>query len=111
MSCHLQWTVAAAVSRVAWRGALAGCKRLASSIVSSHDLRRGAIFLHNGLYCEVRSIVPAGHGRASNGGYHVRFRELLTRKARELRLGETAQVTVVECERAELPVLYKDMSA
>merc|ERR1740121_3026441 len=74
-----------------------GARRAAASSTEAacaRDLRRGAIFLNKGVYCEVRSLQPAGHGRSA--------------KARELRLADADEVRVVECERAQATVLYKD---
>mmetsp|Transcript_3668 Transcript_3668/g.11134 ORF Transcript_3668/g.11134 Transcript_3668/m.11134 type:complete len:209 (+) Transcript_3668:57-683(+) len=80
--------------------------------VTSRELRRGSIFLHKGIYCEVRSVMAGGQGTASSsGGYHVRFRELATRKAREIKMDDKARVSVVTCDREELPVLYRDDAA
>ena len=82
--------------------------RCASSWVASCDLQRGSVFLRKGIYCEVRSSKPAGHGRSADGAFEIRFRELRTRKAREMKLKETDTLEVVECERVSMPVMYKD---
>ena len=87
------------------------CHKLrdASSLrVASCDLQRGAVFLRKGIYCEVRSSKPAGHGRSADGAFEIRYRELRTRKAREMKLKATETLDVVECERVAMPVMYKD---
>ncbi|CAE7639855.1 efp [Symbiodinium pilosum] len=85
------------------------CLRGASSaLVASSDLQRGSVFLRKGIYCEVRSSKPAGHGRSADGAFEIRYRELQTRKAREMKLKETEKLEVVECERVSMPVMYKD---
>ncbi|OLP90022.1 Nipped-B-like protein B [Symbiodinium microadriaticum] len=76
--------------------------------VASCDLQRGSVFLQKGIYCEVRSSKPAGHGRSADGAYEIRYRELRTRKAREMKMKETETLQVVECERVSMPVMYKD---
>ncbi|CAE8586323.1 unnamed protein product [Polarella glacialis] len=77
--------------------------------VNSRELRKGSIILQKGVYCEVRSARPAGHGRSASGGFEIRYRELHNRKAREVRMSDSASVVLVECDRAKMPVLYKDL--
>merc|ERR1719167_965244 len=90
---------------------LVSCLRRPFSSVDTlpwREVRRDSIVLHRGAYCEVRGVLPAGHGRASTGGFSVRLRELASRKARETKVGDQDPAQVVTCDRAELPVLYKD---
>ena len=63
-------------------------RHASSDTIRSSELHSGHIFLQRGLYCEVRSTRPAGHGRAAAGGYEVKYRELHNRKAREMKLKE-----------------------
>eukprot|EP00913_Durusdinium_trenchii_P004896 g4545.t1 len=57
---------------------------------------------------QVRSSQLTGRGRVSDAMYQVRFRELPTRKAREMKLKENEHLTVIDCDRVSMPVLYKD---
>ncbi|CAJ1396029.1 unnamed protein product [Effrenium voratum] len=84
------------------------CRMASSDRIPSADLQRGHVFLHKGVYCEVRSARAAGHGRSATGGFEIRFRELQTRKAREMKLKENDRVDVINCDRVSMPVLYKD---
>mmetsp|Transcript_43439 Transcript_43439/g.114500 ORF Transcript_43439/g.114500 Transcript_43439/m.114500 type:complete len:191 (-) Transcript_43439:123-695(-) len=79
-----------------------------SSLVPARNVRRGAILLRDDQYVEVRGIRPAGSGRNAAGGYEVRLRELATRKARETKFEESKQLMVVECDRVEMVVMFKD---
>eukprot|EP00435_Cladocopium_sp_Y103_P010803 s1172_g2.t2 len=79
---------------------------VAKERIPCSDLHRGQIFLYKGAYCEVRSARAAGQGRSPL--YEVRYRELLTRKAREVKLKESETLEVIDCDRVSMPVLYQD---
>lgn len=112
-------------------------RHASSESIRSSELHSGHIFLQRGLYCEVRSTRPAGHGRATAGGYEVKYRELHNRKAREMKLKEVRKgfeepltaffilfpmlmasywlfrwqsdsVVVIDCDRVSMPILRKD---
>mmetsp|Transcript_8475 Transcript_8475/g.16814 ORF Transcript_8475/g.16814 Transcript_8475/m.16814 type:complete len:121 (+) Transcript_8475:167-529(+) len=72
------------------------------------EVRSGTLFMLDGRFCEARGISAAGHGRSAKGGWVLRFRELATRKAREHKFSDAAELVVITCDRTETSVLDKD---